>query len=170
MAIPSLLRARRSANRPVEMTQQAIIFCVRDHWFALPMAAVKRVGSFESSGKSSGGASERMTESTAHSVDQELTIVSAAQKIFGDEAAPDKRAADLERELSDAFLIVFETSRGQALGLAISSPPKMQRIALSSIAPFVPGARFGHVHCVSSIATQTNDPQTLLLLDPDRLC
>ncbi len=192
MAIPSLLRARRSANRPTEQTQQVVLFGLREYWFALPMEVVKRV---ESLNFSSGvldtaselavpqlvvprqAVSEQAVSGQAVSGqagffdNQPLPLISAAQKIFPESLeALNGKTARLNPVPSDCFLIVLETTIGKIFGLTISSSPKMQRIVLKDSSRFLPRCLEAEdVQCVSKVVTQPDGPQ-ILLLDPDLLC
>jgi chemotaxis signal transduction protein len=163
MAIPSSLRARRSANRPVELTQQTIAFCLRNHWFALPMEVVKRVGSLD---PATGSVSGATADSTIDMV-RDLPLVNATQRIFPDTREtldPQTNRAD------DLFLIVFETSSG-TYGLTVSSTPKLLRISQGNVAPFRSETLgLDPVRCISGVATQPDEPQALYLLDPAQLC
>jgi chemotaxis signal transduction protein len=162
MAIVSPLRARRNANRPVESTQQVIMFCLRHHWFALPMAVVKRVSSFKSSN------SNEQIAFTDSAEDAALVVINADQTIFLDaRSALDSQAAS---QALDHFLIVFQTSSGETYGLTVSGAPKMQRISPASIAPFSLDLTLEPMQCISSVVNQTNDPQMLYLLNPEQLC
>ena len=163
MAIPSLLRARRSANRPTEQTQQVVLFCLRERWFALSMDAVKRVESFSRSSS--------LPDSLGQSAlfgEQTLPLISAAQRIFR-EAPTLSSNIDHFNQSPDCFLIIVETSTGKAFGLTISSSPKMQRVSLKETSTFLPEFSEAKViECVSKVLSQPDGPQ-ILLLEPDLL-
>jgi chemotaxis signal transduction protein len=196
MAILSPLRARRNANRPVESTQQVIIFCLHQQWFALPMAFVKRVTAFQSSAdkpsadkpsadkpsadkpsanKSSANKSIERPDAAGSTDDEALTIINAARRIFlksrsfigsQEPEVPKQESPEPER-----FVIVFQASGEETYALTISSEPKMHRISPESIAPFLPTDKaIEPMACISGIVQQADHPQTLYLLDPEQLC
>ncbi len=175
MAIVSPLRARRNANRPVESTQQVIIFCLRQLWFALPMDVVKRVSTLQPS------ASHPIENSdgTASVDDAGLTKIDADQKIFLKARAAFNSQAQFQQlkiqesnaQKLDRFSIVFQTSNGEAYALTISSAPKMHRISPESIVPFSPADRsIEPMECISGIVKKADSPQTIYLLNPEQLC
>jgi chemotaxis signal transduction protein len=168
MAIVSPLRARRNANRPVESTQQVIMFCLRQHWFALPMETVKRVSSLDFSVSNS----HEPISTTGSTDDAELTTISANQAIFLD-AGPELDAEIGSQEPDEPFarfLIVVQRSNGETYGLTIRTAPKMQRISPASIAPFSPtDSALKSMHCISGVVNQAVDSQTLYLLNPELL-
>jgi chemotaxis signal transduction protein len=172
MAIVSPLRARRNARRPVESTQQMIIFCLRQRWFALPMSDVRRVSTLQSS-------ADRPAEpldTTASADDIGLIKISADRTIFSkarsgftsqvsELESPEPKAPEPDR-----FSIVFQTSDGVAYALAVGSAPKMHRISPDSIVPFSLDMSIEPMDCISGIVRQADHPQTLYLLDPEQLC
>jgi chemotaxis signal transduction protein len=163
MAILSPLRARRSANRPVESTQQVIIFCLRQKWFALPMEVVKRVTSLNFSISKS---NEPMN--AAEAADIAVIAINADQKIFLNSGSV--LGSHAESHEPERFLIVLQTS-SQTYGLTISSAPKMLRISPSSVLPYSPAeSTLEQMHCISSIVNRVDAPQTLFLLNPEQLC
>jgi chemotaxis signal transduction protein len=177
MAIVSPLRARRNARRPVESTQQMIIFCLRQQWFALPMSDVKRVSTFQSS-------ADRPAEhlgATASVDDAGLIKISADRKIFSkarpgftspslELQAPELEAPEPKAPEPDHFSVVFQTSDGEAYALTVNSAPKMHRISPDSIVPFSLDMSIEPMECISGIVRQADHPQTLYLLDPEQLC
>jgi chemotaxis signal transduction protein len=168
MAIVSPLRARRNANRPVESTQQVIMFCLRQHWFALPMETVKRLSSLDFSVSNT----HEPISATDSTHDAELTTISANQAIFLDaRSALDSEVESQEPDEPLArFLIVVQRSNGETYGLTILTAPKMQRISATSIAPFSPtDPALELMQCISGVVNQAVDPQTLYLLNPELL-
>jgi chemotaxis signal transduction protein len=180
MAIVSPLRARRNANRPVESTQQMIIFCLRELWFALPMAAVKRVSALQS--LTDGPI--KQSDNTASADDSETISINADQKIFLKARSVFKAQAQFQQpKLSetkapekntpapDRFSIVFQTSNGEAYVLVINAAPKMHRISPESIVPFSPAdMSIEPMECISGVVRQAENPQTIYLLNPEQLC
>jgi chemotaxis signal transduction protein len=177
MAIVSPLRARRNAKRPVESTQQMITFCLRQQWFALPMAVVKRVSTLHSSANGS----SKQLETVALEEDTELikinaeqTIFLKARSIFNSQAQARSQSSNLQEsniQEPDRFSIVFQTSNGMFYALTISSAPKMQRISPESIVPFSPtDMSIEPMECISGVVNQTDNLKTLYLLNPEQLC
>jgi chemotaxis signal transduction protein len=179
MAIVSPLRARRNANRPVESTQQMIIFCLRQLWFALPMAAVKRVSELQASTNRSLqhlGAVASVDDTGLTKIDADQKIFLKARSVFNSQAqfqqlrVPELKAQQPKAQ-EPAFSIVFQAPNGEAYALTISSAPKMQRISPESIVPFSPDdVSIEPMECISGIVRQANHPQTLYLLNPEQLC
>jgi chemotaxis signal transduction protein len=178
MAIVSPLRARRNAKRPVESTQQMITFCLRQQWFALPMAVVKRVSTLHSSAN---GFTSKQLGTVASEEDTELTKINAeqtiflkARSIFNSQAQAQSQASNLQEsniQEPDRFSIVFQTSNGMFYALTISSAPKMQRISPESIVPFSPtDMSIEPMECISGVVKQTDNLKTLYLLNPEQLC
>jgi chemotaxis signal transduction protein len=175
MAIVSPLRARRNAKRPVESTQQMITFCVRQQWFALPMAVVKRVSTLQSSANDS--SKQLRTVASQEDVDlikinAEQTIFLKARSIFNSQAqAQSSNIQESNIQEPDRFSIAFQTPNGRLFALTISSAPKMQRISPESIVPFSPtDMSIEPMECISGVVKQTDKLQTLYLLNPEQLC
>jgi chemotaxis signal transduction protein len=177
MAIVSPLRARRNAKRPVESTQQMITFCLRQQWFALPMAVVKRVSTLHSSANGS----SKQLETVASEEDTELikinaeqTIFLKARSIFNSQAQARSQSSNFQESTiqePDRFSIVFQTSNGMFYALTISSAPKMQRISPESIVPFSStDMSIEPMECISGVVKQTDNLKTLYLLNPEQLC
>jgi chemotaxis signal transduction protein len=170
MAIVSPLRARRNAKRPVESTQQMITFCLRQQWFALPMAVVKRVSTLYSSDNGS----SKQLETIASEEDAELIKINAEQTIFLKARSifnSQARSQSSNIQEPDRFSIVFQTPNGMFYALTISSAPKMQRIPPESIVPFSPtDMSIEPMECISGVVKQTDNLKTLYLLNPEQLC
>jgi chemotaxis signal transduction protein len=169
MAIVSPLRARRNAKRPVESTQQMIIFCLRQLWFALPMAVVRRVSTLQSSANSA----VEYSVDAASADDAELVTIHADQKIFLKARSVFNSQAQSQPKVQelDYFSIVFQTSSGEVYALTIDSAPKMHRISPESIVPFsLADMSIEPMECVSGVVKQADNPQTLYLLNPEQLC
>jgi hypothetical protein len=168
MAIVSPLRARRNAKRPVESTQQMITFCLRQQWFALPMAVVKRVSTLHSSANGS----SKQLETVASEEDTELikinaeqTIFLKARSIFNSQAQARSQSSNLQEsniQEPDRFSIVFQTPNGMFYALTISP---------ESIVPFSPtDMSIEPMECISGVVKQTDNLKTLYLLNPEQLC
>jgi chemotaxis signal transduction protein len=180
MAIVSPLRARRNANRPVESTQQMIIFCLRQLWFALPMTAVKRVSTLQSSTSCSIqhlGATASVDDTGLTKIDADQKIFLKARAAFNSQAqfqqpkAQKTKAQGPKAQEPERFSIVFQTSNGEAYVLVINGAPKMHRISPESIVPFSPAdMSIEPMECISGVVRQAENPQTIYLLNPEQLC
>lgn len=177
MAIVSPLRARRNAKRPVESTQQMITFCLRQQWFALPMAVVKRVSTLQSAANSSSqqlGTVASEEDAELIKINAEQTIFLKARSIFNSQAQARSQASNIQASNTqepDRFSIVFQTPNGMFYALTISSAPKMQRISPESIVPFSPtDLSIEPMECISGVVKQIDNLQTLYLLNPEQLC
>jgi chemotaxis signal transduction protein len=177
MAIVSPLRARRNAKRPTESTQQMITFCLRQQWFALPMAVVKRVSTLHSFANGS----SKQLETVASEEDKKLikinaeqTIFLKARSIFNSQAQARSQASNIQAsniQEPDRFSIVFQIPNGMFYALTISSAPRMQRIPPESIVPFSPtDMSIEPMECISGVVKQPDGLQTIYLLNPEQLC
>jgi chemotaxis signal transduction protein len=169
MATLSSLRSRRFANRVAEVTVQLIAFRLRQDWFALPIDAVQRVASVQSSNRISNESGVMV-----NLVDQQaLNVIDVDQRIFGQAELLTKRAnLSAEPQQDHCFLILQpQEQEGETFGFPIDSRPQLRRIPQSLIIPF-PSAypAYKQLKSVGFIVNQTEDTQPLFLLDPAQLC
>lgn len=174
MAIFSPLASRRKSRRVAEVTQQLIVFRLRDEGFALPIRAVQKVIPRDKIYGAPGGGGVSLTLYQ----ERELIVIDIEHRIF--RVAPSKDSfQEISHPVEEAptdttpvqhYLLIVQSSSGQLVGLPIVEPPTLQRVPSSAFAPL--SASYlseGNLRCVSALIKRNNDEPPLFLLNPDQL-
>lgn len=165
MAIFSSLDIRRKASHKAEVTQPFITFCLRDCWFAMPVASVQKVVFLEKVY----GDPKRTGVSLTRYQNQEILVIDVGYKIFG-EAPQSLEKLDNFNKNKQRYLAILSDVRVHLLGLPIDSPPTIQRVSESGFTA-IPEAylAIGNIQCISSRIIQIQDLSPMFLLDTELL-
>jgi purine-binding chemotaxis protein CheW len=173
MALHSSLKLRR-VYRQTAATQQLLTFQLRQDWFALPVQVVQKVIAID---QLYGSATDFSSGLTFYQ-DRDISILSMEQRIFGESrdrkllpSSADSNSSRAAPALpSSQFLLIVQTLQGEFVGLPLTNPPILRRVAESAFAP-VPSVYLaeGRIRCVSALVTPEQDNQPLFLINLDRL-
>lgn len=176
MAILSPLKSRRLRTYKGEPTQQVIVFQIQHEWFALPIAAVKKVvpksetqGDYHNSG----------TGLTVHE-GKELLVLDVAHHIFGSNShqaslpmassSVDTAAPLALAQQPGGYLIIIRSHQGELAGIPVPFAPTVRRFAQSAIVPLPSNyATRVNIQCVSGLIVQSDTLPILFILNPDQL-
>lgn len=175
MAVFSPLTSRRSTRRKgADVTQQLIVFRLRNEGFALPIMAVQKVIPMGNIYGAPGGAGVSLTLYQ----DQELIVIDVGCRIFREAPSLNSEpsiesqssALVLDDKTLQRYLLIVQSSQGKLVGLPLSCPPSLHRVPSSSFAPLPSDyISYGNIRCVSALIKLNNDESPLFLLNPDQL-
>lgn len=175
MAIFSPLASRRQSRRIAEVTQQLIVFRLRDENFALPIRTVQKVIPIDKIYGAPGGNGVSLTLYQ----DQELIVIDVGRRIFRGRPSEDSFKSELHHQTEEAlqnkplaqgYLLIVQNSMGLVVGLPIEEPPSLLRVPESAFTPL--SASYiseGNLRCVSVLIKKNNDEPPLFLINPDQL-
>jgi chemotaxis signal transduction protein len=174
MAVFSPLTSRRSTRRVAEVTQQLIVFRLRNEGFALPIRAVQKVIPMGNVYGAPGGTGVSLTLYQ----DRELLVIDPEHRIFRgtqvpalEPSAPPAESACIKSETTgQRYLLIVQSSQGKVVGLPIEEPPSLHRVPSRAFAPLTSDyIAYGNIRCVSVLVKQNDDRPPLFLLNPDQL-
>lgn len=111
-------RSRRFASRKVVPTQQVLVFCLRQVWFALPIQVISKVIRLETLHRV--GSASVIGLVLYHN--QEIPVLDIYQRIFGQPLA--------EEPLT--YLVIVQNPQGELLGFPLETQPRLQRVPNSA--------------------------------------
>ncbi|MBW4582897.1 MAG: chemotaxis protein CheW [Tildeniella nuda ZEHNDER 1965/U140] len=168
-------RSQRLRSRKAEFSHQLIVFRLQQEWFALPIQAVQKVIPLGTVYGAGAGAAIGMT--LYH--DREIPVLNLQQRIFGtasqpllpDSVPPDRAALQPESRLPQPqrFLLLVETSTGEAIGFPLDAQPMLRRVPASAFVPLSDAYLAEGLRCVKCLIVPAPDQPPFFLLHLDQL-
>jgi purine-binding chemotaxis protein CheW len=159
MPVLSSFRAKRFANRKIEVTHSLIAFRLRREWFAIPIEKVQKVTVLEIVYSNP----QRPEISLTRYQNREIVVIDVDKHIFG-ETEP---SLVLQKP---AYLAIIENNRGELRGLPLDSSPSIRRVPQSAFVPVSDAyLKTSKIRCLSSNIVQLGDHPSLFLLDTQKL-
>lgn len=174
MALSLPFNTRYSASRKPEATQQLIIFCIRQEWFALPIHFAQKVIPMNQVQ----GAIRGKEIGLAFYGDQELMVIDIERRIFREpidhQNLPDieksNSASQLSKDDSQQHLLIVQNSQRELVGLILNDQPTLRRVPESTLTSVPDTYRTeGYIQCVGALVIPTQDQPPLFLLDLNQL-
>lgn len=184
----TLSRHRRITPRPVQGTQQLIVFNIRHETFALPIQFAYRVipmGAIYGAHESGGIGLTRYNN-------QDVLVIDAARRIFGESSSqpllpatsnePQTQSQAKSQSPSSAeqpsppenyalrHLLIIQVSPTELIGIPLDTPPNLRRVPDSAFAP-IPAAYLtqSKMRCVSALVISAENESPTFLLNPNQL-
>lgn len=161
-------KRRRSVTHLAEVTQQWLVFCLRQDWFALPVHVVQKVVQVERLY----GTGSDSTTGPAFYQDREIPVIDLELRIYGQCRQMLAGSGESSFRASDGprFLVITTHPQGELVGFPLYDPPTLRRLADSVFSP-VPATYLneGSLKCVGAISVPNPDEPPIFRLNLNQL-
>ncbi|WP_421656770.1 chemotaxis protein CheW [Leptothermofonsia sp. ETS-13] len=161
-------RPRRSLAHHAEVTQQWLVFCLRQDWFALPIHVVQKVVQVEHLY----GTGPDSTTGLVIYQDQEIPVIDLEQRIYRQCRRILSSSGELLFQSSGGrrFLAIATSPQGEPVGFLLNEPPTLRRLAESAFSSLpVTYLNEGSLKCVRAIAVPNSNEPPIFVLNLNQL-